>query len=221
MNCSTCFVPRPVICSWSSGSSLRFPSFVRHFEPPMKVISFGGWGSLTNKYRHQNSISISWGGGGGGGRGGGGRGGGSSRWSSSGNFGGGGWRSNRWVGGNSCVWSGSSCGRSNGGDIEVVQQGCAGGRCNACSSCSSGSLRGNGWLQRASSNQRFSSGRQQSRWNGGMGGGFSNSMNRFTNKWFSQARKQNNRYVMNGQSNGWNRWGVLGTKLNMFKSWFG
>lgn len=71
--------------------------------------------------------------------------------------------------------------------------------------------------------QRSSGRRHSSRWSSG-GGGFSNSMNRYTNKWSSQGggRYQNDRYSVNGGGGGgWNRWGVVGGKLNILKSWFG
>lgn len=97
----------------------------------------------------------------------------------------------------------------------------------SCNFCASGSLRGNGWLQRSSMSRRSSGRRQSSRWSSG-GGGFFNSMNRYTNKWSSQGggRYQNDRYSVMGGGNGgggagWNRWGIGGGKLNILKSWFG
>lgn len=219
-NCSTCFIPVRSYCSWVSGfgGSLRFPSFMRLYQKPL--LAFGGWGSMTNRYRNWSSQSFNSG---------------RSLWDSSGRWNGNlgnNWQANRWMGSNSCMLSGSTCG---GGFSRVAPP---------CSQCTSGNIwQGNGWVQRATSSQRLvgtgkGRGRGVGGWrgrglqgskgwgsrNGGFGGGgsFSNILNRFSNQW-----SQNNRFTMpRGSSNGrgcvtcgnTNR---LTSGLGIFSSWFG
>lgn len=232
LTCSTCFIPQPVFCSWSSGSGLRFPSFIRHYEPPARIISFGPWGSLTNRYNRWGATGRGrWQGRGG------------SRWN--GNYGNQ-WQSNSWLSGNSCLWAGGlGCG--GGGQVEIVPRpglsGCAGVSGSTCTGCGNGCAGSSnnlfGWMGRFT-NQKQTGRRPNSnnywsnsniRWGqrgGGGRGGFSLgglNLGRFTNQWSSMGSRQR-------QQSSWNnRWGAMrmgsGSNKNnwsgssILKSWFG